>query len=126
MSEKIFTDTRYFVIYTAFAAILIFFVARKCNNDSDYNYIVLRHLYLNLDFQKESKILEKNLDSNNRNEPYLIFSDKEKFYIDENLYEMVEIGDSISKKKNSTEYHIFKPYKILIYNYSDTSKNLKK
>ena len=24
MSEKIFTDTRYFVIYTAFAAILIF------------------------------------------------------------------------------------------------------
>ena len=72
MSEKIFTDTRYFVIYTAFAAILIFFVARKCNNDSDYNYIVLRHLYLNLDFQKESKILEKNLDSNNRNEPYLV------------------------------------------------------
>jgi hypothetical protein len=121
--ERIFTDTRYFVIYVLIGAIMVGFVAQKCNRDSDYSHILMVNLQENLEYKKEGRIIERRTDTENRNMPYIIFSDKERLDIDDNFYEMIKEGDSISKKASSTLYYIYRNDSALVYDYLQTSKN---
>ncbi|WP_345989699.1 hypothetical protein AAEU33_19095 [Chryseobacterium sp. Chry.R1] len=123
IAEKVFTDTRYFVIFVLIGAAMVGLVAQKCNRDSDYSRIMLLHLQKNLEYRKEGRVVEKRLDTENRNMPYIIFYDKEKFYIDSNFYEIIKEGDSISKKRSSALYYIYRNDSTLIYDYLQTSKN---
>jgi hypothetical protein len=121
--EKVLTDTRYFVIYSIIAAVMIGLVAQKCNRDSDYSHILMQYLHKNLEYKKEGRVILKQLDTKNRNMPFIVFSDNEKLDIDENFYEMLQEGDSISKKRSSTLYFIFRNDSVIIYDYLKTSKN---
>ncbi|ASK32481.1 hypothetical protein CEY12_21400 [Chryseobacterium sp. T16E-39] len=124
IAEKILTDTRYFVIVVVIGAVMVGFVIQKCNRDSDYSRNMLLDLQKNLEYSKEGRIVEKRLDTENRYMPYyIIFYDQEKLDIDSNFYERIKEGDSISKKRSSTLYYIYRNDSILIYDYLQTSKN---
>nr|WP_315029215.1 hypothetical protein [uncultured Chryseobacterium sp.] len=122
--EKIFTDTRYFGIFVFIGAIMVGLVAQKCNRDSDYSHILMLHLLQNLEYKKQSIIIQKTLDTGNRNMPYIVFLDKEKLYIEDDFYKIVREGDSISKKESSTLYYIYRNDSTFIYDYLSTSKNM--
>ena len=111
------------MIYSIIAAVMIGLVAQKCNRDSDYSHILMQHLHKNLEYKKEGRVILKKLDTNNRNMPYIVFYDNERLDIDENFYDMLQEGDSISKKRSSTLYYIFRGNTILVYDYLKTSKN---
>ncbi len=123
--EKIFTDTRYFAIYCIVAAAALTFVVQKCNRDSNYDKIKLDYLYLNLEFSKNAKIREKGIDKSNRNTPFIVFDDGKRWIGDQNLYDLVDVNDSVSKKKSSTEFIIYKKGKKIVYDYFTTSKGMR-
>ncbi|MPS66056.1 MAG: hypothetical protein DI622_22205 [Chryseobacterium sp.] len=120
--EKIITDTRYFVIFIITVAIMFGFVLQKCNKDSNESQLVLNSLHRNLEYKKEAYIIRKGIDSSNRNMPYVIFSDKEKLDIGNNFLKLIEVGDSISKKRSSTIYYIYRGKKIIKYDFFEDSK----
>lgn len=124
VAERIFTDTRYFAIFVLIGAVMVGLVAQKCNRDSDHSHILMVHLQENLEYKKEGTIIHKALNTKNRNMPYIVFSDKERLDIDENFYEMVEEGDSISKKGSSSLYYIYRNDSTFVYDYLQTSKNM--
>lgn len=67
--EKIITDTRYFVIFVLIAAIMFGLVLQKCNRDSSESQLQLTALRKILNFEKESYIIKKGIDSINRKTP---------------------------------------------------------
>ncbi|KQS91568.1 hypothetical protein [Chryseobacterium sp. Leaf394] len=106
--EKILTDTKYFVIFVLIGAVMFGFVLQKCNRDSNESELQLQSLQRILQYQKESSVIDKGIDAQNRNRPFITFSDKGKLEIGNNFLKKVEVGDSISKKKNTTTFYIYR------------------
>ncbi|WP_407401667.1 hypothetical protein [Chryseobacterium sp.] len=115
--EKIITDTKYFVIFVLLGFIMFGYIIQKCNKDGNESELQLIALQRILKFEVQSSVVEKGKDSRNRNTPYIKFSNKEELDIGENFLSKVEVGDSISKKKNTITFNIFKLTNITDYDY---------
>ncbi|MDR6403487.1 MULTISPECIES: hypothetical protein [Chryseobacterium] len=115
--EKIITDTRYFVIFVLIVASMFGLVLQKCTKDSNESQMLLTSLRKTLEYQKYAVIINKGINSENRNIPYIVFSDKEQLDIGDNFYKLIEEGDSISKKRSTTIYYIYRNKQIFKYDY---------
>ena len=119
--EKIITDTKYFVIFILTIATMFGFVLQKCNKDSNESQLLLKSLRRNLEYKKNSVIINKGINSENRNIPFIVFSDMEKLDVSDNFYKRVEVGDTIVKKRSTTVYKIYRNNQILEYDFLEDS-----
>lgn len=49
------------------------FVLQKCNKDSNESQLLLKSLRRNLEYKKNSVIINKGINSENRNIPFIVF-----------------------------------------------------
>lgn len=73
----------------------------------------------NIKAEYQGRIVEKGLDSTNRNTPYYSFKDSKKIHEDTYVLDKVSVGDSIVKRANSSKIEIHKKDTIILVDYND-------
>lgn len=73
----------------------------------------------NIKAEYQGKVIEKGLDSTNRNIPYYSFKDSIKIYDEDYVLNKVSIGDSIIKRANSPKIEIHKKDTVIVLDYHD-------
>ena len=73
----------------------------------------------NIKAEYQGRIVEKGLDSKNRNTPYYSFKDSKKIHEEEYVLDKVSVGDSIVKRANSPKIEIYKTDTLIVLDYHD-------
>lgn len=93
-----------------------FLVSKSCNdyyarNESDLN----NHVQA----EYQDVIIDKGVDRNNRNTPYLERKHSGRYSEDELIWKYIEVGDSLVKIKGTSKLQIHKKDTLIIVDYKD-------
>lgn len=109
------------IVFILLIVAVIWIVSSKRNNDGWDSVIKVME-----NDEYCGKVTQKIIDKQNHNTPIIVLSTDKKISLYGNQWDLISIGDSISKKLNTTIIEVFKKDTLLKINQKEYIENLKK
>lgn len=94
---------------------LIYLVSKSCNPYTQNEDDLMNHIQS----EYQDVVIDKGVDKNNRNTPYIERKHSRKYPEDELIWKYIEIGGSLVKIKGTSKLQIHKRDTLIILDYKD-------